>query len=525
MRRYEVAIVGAGPVGLALAVELGQRAVDCVVIERRTDPHHIPKGQNLTQRTMESFYSWGCSEELRAERILPPGFPIAGITAYQNLMSDHWYAPHGREIVQDYYFQENERLPQYLTERVLGRRLRELPDVEVRRGWRARSLRFDGEGAILELAAPDSPGETEVVAARYVVGCDGSKSLVRESAGIQRRGSDFGQPMLLAVFRSRDLAAVVNRFPAATTYRVLNPALHGYWQFFGRVDASEHWFFHAPVGATAEERERGAREQIRASAGAPVDVEFQHVGVWDLRVEVADNYRSGSAFIAGDAAHSHPPYGAFGLNSGLEDVRNLGWKLEAALRGWGGLRLLESYSQERQPVFAQTGEQVIAAGIVRDREFLEQHQPGDGAGEFEAAWREFSAGEPTPLQYEPHYEGSSVVLGEQASSPGVWGRHAFEARPGHHLSPYLLSSGQNVYEALGRHFTLLSLGSGQQEADVFADRAQRLGVPLRVVRDSTGPARDFYAAPLVLIRPDSFVAWAGEDASGADEVLERATGR
>jgi 2-polyprenyl-6-methoxyphenol hydroxylase-like FAD-dependent oxidoreductase len=523
--RYEVAIVGAGPVGLALGVELGQRGVRCVVIERRTRPHQIPKGQNLTQRTMESFYSWGCAAELRAARILPPGFPIANITAYQNLMSDYWFAPPGREVVRDYYFQENERLPQYLTERVLARRLAELPSVEVRSGRTAQSVRFDDEGALIELANPDSPGAGEEVAARYVVGCDGARSFVRESAQIARRGSDFGQPMLLAVFRSRGLAAAVSRFPAATTYRVLNPALRGYWQFFGRVDASEHWFFHAPAGLAAGDRAGDARAQILASAGTPLDIEFEHVGIWDLRVEVAGSYQSGSVFIAGDAAHTHPPYGGFGLNTGLEDVRNLGWKLEAVLRGWGGERLLASYSGERQPVFAQTGEQVIAGGIARDREFLERHRPDGDATQFAAAWRDFAAREPTPSRYEPHYEGSPVVAGGRATSPGVWGRHSFEARPGHHLSPHPLSSGQNVYRELGPHFTLLSLGHPQPEADAFAAQAGKLGVPLRVVRDDAAPARDFYAAPLVLVRPDNFVAWTGDDATAAEEALTQATGR
>jgi 4-hydroxyisophthalate hydroxylase len=523
--QYEVAIVGGGPVGLALGVELGQRGVRCVVIEQRTQQHQIPRGQNLTHRSLENFYAWGCAAELRAERILPPGYPIANITAYQNLGSDYWYMPKGREVVAEYYFQENERLPQYLTERVLARRLAELPSVEVRYGWRLLSLRADDQGAQLELASTSAPDEHDEVSARYVVGCDGARSIVRGTAGIQRRSSEFGLPALLAVFRSRGLAEVTSRFPPATTYRVLNPALQGYWQFYGRVDAVDRWFFHAPADVTTEDREADARAQIQAAAGRPVDVEFQHVGLWELRVTVAEQYRSGSVFIAGDAAHGHPPYGAFGLNTGLEDVRNLGWKLEGALRGWGGEQLLESYSEERQPVFARTGEQVIAAGIARDREFLEQHQPEDGAAAFRAAWDQFAAGEPTPLQYQPHYSGSSVVVDEQTSSPGVWSRYEFPARAGHHLSPYQLSSGRNVFEELGPHFTLLALGGADAAAGDYAASAEELGLPLAVVREDIAAARDFYGASLVLVRPDGFVAWAGHDASGAKAVLERVTGR
>ena len=104
-KRYQVIIVGGGPVGVALAVDLGLRGISCALVERRVEPQHIPKGQNLTQRTLEHFYFWGIVDELRAARMLPPGYPISGIIAYGNLMSEYWYAPPQREIVSSYYFE------------------------------------------------------------------------------------------------------------------------------------------------------------------------------------------------------------------------------------------------------------------------------------------------------------------------------------------------------------------------------------------------------------------------------------
>ncbi|HEY7971354.1 MAG TPA: FAD-dependent monooxygenase, partial [Xanthobacteraceae bacterium] len=109
-KHYQVIIVGGGPVGVALAVDLGLRGVSCALIERRRRLQQIPKGQNLTQRTLEHFYFWGIVDELRAARVMPPGYPIGGVTAYKNLMSEYWHAPPGREIVRSYYFQDNERL-------------------------------------------------------------------------------------------------------------------------------------------------------------------------------------------------------------------------------------------------------------------------------------------------------------------------------------------------------------------------------------------------------------------------------
>src|SRR3954447_18179226 len=126
-RQHEVVIVGGGPVGVALAVELGQRGVDCALVERHLTPVRIPKGQSLTNRTLEHFYFWNCVDELRAARVLPSGYPIGGITAYGNLMSPYFYERTGGTArgprVEDYFFQKNERLPQYRTEAVLRRRL------------------------------------------------------------------------------------------------------------------------------------------------------------------------------------------------------------------------------------------------------------------------------------------------------------------------------------------------------------------------------------------------------------------
>ena len=118
-KRYQVVIVGGGPVGVALAVELGQRGIACALIERRREPQRIPKGQNLTQRSVEHFYYWSVADELRAARILPPSYPMSGIVAYRDLNNEYWAAPPLREIVNHYYFQNNERLPQYQAEHVL----------------------------------------------------------------------------------------------------------------------------------------------------------------------------------------------------------------------------------------------------------------------------------------------------------------------------------------------------------------------------------------------------------------------
>lgn len=509
--QYQVIIVGGGPVGMALAVDLGQRGVSCLVLERRLTPQRIPKGQNLSQRTLEHFFSWGCVDRLRAARLLPAGYPIGGVTVYGDLTSDYWYAPAGREVVSPYYFQENDRLPQYLTEEVLRARAAELPSVSCRFGWAATEIEQDDRGVWVHACRETGRGERAVFAAGYVVGCDGSHSMVRSHLGVERSGSDFAQRMVLAVFRSRELHERLRRFPERTTYRVLHPDLRGYWQFFGRVDVGEEWFFHAPLPADATPETCDVRDLLERAAGFSFPCTFEHTGFWDLRVEVARSYRGGRAFIAGDASHSHPPYGGFGLNTGLEDVANLGWKLSGVVEGWGGDRLLESYGDERQPIFSQTGEDVIARDIERDRAFLERYHPERDRREFEEAWSRLAAQPSWARTYEPHYEGSPVVLGPPGGHSGIHGAHSFAARPGHHLAPRRLSDGSNAFERLGPGFTLFAFGSQAERAGRLQDAARSLGIPLSVVRDTYEGERAAYEAPLVLVRPDQYVAWAGEE--------------
>jgi 2-polyprenyl-6-methoxyphenol hydroxylase-like FAD-dependent oxidoreductase len=505
-KSYQVAIIGGGPVGVALAVELGRRGISCALVERRREPQRIPKGQNLTQRSVEHFYFWGVLDAVRAARILPSSYPMSGIVAYRDLDSEYWSAPPLREIVNPYYFQNNERLPQYQAEYVLRARLAQLGNIATRFGWVAESIKQNAAGVEIAVAEDGGPGR-DLLHADYVVGCDGGHSLVREQAGIKRGGADFDQLMVLALFRSRELHEKLKRFPPRSTYRVIHPELNGYWQFFGRVDVGESWFFHSPVPANTTRDNYDFHALLQKAAGFPFACDFDYVGFWDLKIAVAETYQAGRIFIAGDAAHSHPPYGAYGLNNGLDDVVNLGWKLDATLNGWGSDALLVTYSEERRPIFKETAEDFIEAGIRRDREFLRRYDPVRDAKEFAQAWQNHTnAIGPNVLTYEPHYEGSSIVFGRPGSKSSAKGAHTFEARAGHHLPPRLLSSGRNVFEELGNGFTLLAFET--DDASAFAKAADALRVPLKIVRDSYEAGRRDYEAKLILVRPDRYIAWA-----------------
>jgi hypothetical protein len=401
----------------------------------------------------------------------------------------------------------------------------ELANVEARFGWSAESVEQDAGGARVAIAEERGSGR-DVLEGDYVVGCDGSHSTIRTKLGIARSGPDFNELMVLAVFRSRELHEGLERFPPRSTYRAMHPDLKGYWRFFGRVDLGESFFFHAPVPPDTTKDNYDFHGLLQRAAGFKFACEFDYVGFWDLRIAVAEQYQVGRIFIAGDAAHSHPPYGGYGLNNGLDDVANLGWKLAARLEGWGSDALLTSYTEERRPVFKETAEDFIAARIAIDRDLLERYSPERDRAEFERAWKE-SAGASTTrvLTYEPHYEGSPIVSGPPGGVCSAHGSHTFKARAGHHLPSRHLSSGRNVFEALGTGFTLLAFDAAEPAVAVFEQAARSLGVPLTIVRDDGGDERQAYEARLILVRPDRYIAWTGDGAPDrADTVIRRAIG-
>jgi 2-polyprenyl-6-methoxyphenol hydroxylase-like FAD-dependent oxidoreductase len=520
-KHYQVIIAGGGPVGVALAVNLGLRGISCALIESRATLHRIPKGQNLTQRTLEHFYFWGIADELRAARLMPREHPVGEVTTYGTIMGEYWNAPAGREAVGPYYYEDLDRMPQYQMEAVLRQKVATVAGVDLFLGWTVLSIAQDDGSVRAEIAKEDGE-DRKVLTGDYLVGCDGARSLVRETVGIARSGTDFDKLMVLLVFRSRELNALLKRFPDRSTYRVMHPDFEGFWQFFGRIDADESFFFHAPVASDTDRANFDFREPLFRAIGRDVAVEFDYTGFWESRNAVADTYRKGRVFIAGDAAHTHPPYGGFGLNNGLEDACNLAWKIAARIHGWGGEALLNSYSPERQPVFRDVAEDFIAARIKEDAAFYARHNPARDRADFEAAW----TGRKTDYtdrvrRYEPNYEGSPLVAGPMVGKSGAFGEHRFDARAGHHLSPQMLSSGRNVYEELGQGFTLLAFGAPGGSARAFAEAADKLLIPLKVIEDSFADGRQAYEHRMVLVRPDQFIAWTGEAAPADAGALMR----
>ena len=516
--RQDVIVVGGGPVGLGLAIDLAQRGVKSLVLERSTALHGVPKGQNLTQRTGEHFRRWGVSEAVRKASLIPPEFGNAGIVTYGKLLSDYHYDWFRRSRVRSFYFADNERLPQYRLEEVFRRRVADFAEIEFLQG--ADVVAVDQTASTVSVGF-ERDGIRHTAEAAYAVGCDGARSRTRELLGIESEIDHEGPRMALVVFRSKALHELLDRYPGKSIYNVMNPDMNGYWQFLGRVDLDGGWFFHSPVPAGTEVGNFDFKALLHDMAGAAFELDIEHIGFWDLRISLARSYRAGRVFICGDACHSHPPYGGYGVNTGLEDACNLSWKLDAVLKGWAGEAMLDSYGAERHPVFKSTSQDFIEHMIQDFRDFVSDYAPDRDKMAFEEAWNKRAQAEDSDVtEFLPHYAGSPIVSAEAGQISGARGVHMVRARAGHHLAPQPLPDGTELWDCLGEGFTLFELDGDDDRAAAFETSAGIMGIPLTVIKIDDENLRQTYGCKALLVRPDQFISWVFESGDvDAERVL------
>jgi 2-polyprenyl-6-methoxyphenol hydroxylase-like FAD-dependent oxidoreductase len=538
-----IVIIGAGPTGTALAIDLALRNTPSILVERYDEPQQIPKGQNLTQRTGEHFKSWGICNEIRQATLIPPEYGNEGMVAYGSLLSEYHYDWFKRATVREYYAADNERLPQFETERILRERAAQFDCIEIHKGWTYQSHEESGDRLFVKLKRTNGEDLKEIQAS-YLVGCDGARSRVRESAKITQSSSDTQRRMALLVFHSQQLHEILDsRYPGKTIFNALHPVHQGYWQFFGRVDLNANWFFHSPVPNDAVLDDYDYKKLLYEAVGTEFDFTLNHNAFWDLRFTHADTYRSGRTFISGDAAHSHPPYGGYGVNTGFEDARNLAWKLAARMHGWGTDALLDSYTSERHPVFASTRDDFILAMINSDARFLSEYSPHNDKEAFTKAWQQRATkGQSGVAGFVPHYRGSPIVQAEAALddeliTPGAKAPHSHTPEAGTHLSPRLFGKEAIDFDKLSRDFTLLLPTGDEAIQQQFNRAAATLGIPLTcLTQDEFYENNSIDSAestslpdPCVLVRPDHFIGWVEQvtdresilNSDGADRILAR----
>ena len=513
----DVLIIGAGPVGLSLAIELGRRGVRCLVVEKNDRVGYNPRAKTTNVRSHEHLRRWGISDTLRKASKLPADYPsdiifvtrlngpqLAKIENALNCATEH----------NDLYSSSAQWIPQYVLEEVLRAHAVTFPNVEVRFNSIFAGATQDDQGVTSTIRNVHT-GAEQVIHSQYLVGSDGARSNVREIIKANMEGNRGLAANYNVQFRAPELARL-NPHGPAIQYWIINgdsPSL------IGPMEGLDLWYFIATrIEGSVDDID--PKDLIRRATNLDFEMEILGTSPWLAHSLIADKYSEGRIFLAGDACHLHPPFGGYGMNMGIADGVDLGWKLAAALQGWGGADLLASYEIERRPVHRWMIEEAVANYSALGNHLtlpgLETPGPvGDAtrreAGDviFAAKLREFKT-LGAVLGY--RYVDSPVIVPDGSEAPLL---NSMIYRPSAHpgcLAPHLwLEDGTSLYDHFGPGFTLLSTGAdGDDELQRAEAAATTLHIPFKTIAPNDYRLPRRYMAAFALIRPDQHVAWRGD---------------
>jgi len=497
MPHRSVIIAGAGPVGLALACELGLRGIDCLLIEKRDGTTTVPRQSMVSARNMEFCRRWGVAEAVRTAvwpESRPRDFIYVDNLRGQELMRVKVSAQRDQH---DFTPEAPCPCPQIYFDPILLRRVRTFPNVTVRHNVALESFSHDEAGVTARISDL-ATGNSEAIRARYLVGCDGPAGMVREALGIGLDGLGVMAMSVNIYFHSPELASFHDK-GWARFYRIVDAS--GCWSELIPIDGKELWrltVFDDPASSADPE------ELLRRMAGGAFPHETLNVSRWERRDFVAQSYGRGRILIAGDAAHECSPTGGIGMHTGLEEVVNLGWKLAAMIEGWGGPALVPSYETERRPIARRNVE-----FATRSFNAIARIPGWPAAGDWRANTSWLSV--PEHLKFQYSYEGSSICVpdGTPAIDPEP-PRFVATTLPGIRAPHAWLADGRSTIDLFGDGFTLLRLGERPPDVGALTEAARARRVPLGVVSISDPAIATLYERRLVLVRPDGHVAWRGD---------------
>lgn len=522
----QVLIVGAGPVGLTLAMDLAQRGIDVVVAEtrRRGEAPNV-KCNHVSARSMEIFRRLGVAEALR-EAGLPGDYPhdVAYRTSFtgeelSRIPIPSRNARRGTPIGPDTWWPTPEpphRINQIYLEPILFAHAERTPGVRILNRMRVEGYVQDETGAAATGVNVDT-GETLQFRCEYLIGCDGGRSAVRKAIGATLSGTDVVGRVQSTFFRAPDLLSRTKHAPAWGTFS-LNPRRCGNVY---AIDGRETWLLHNYLKGDEVDFESVDRDwAIREILGVGPDFEYEIISKedWIGRRLVADRFSDRRIFICGDASHLWIPMAGYGMNAGIADAMDLSWMVAACLNGWATPAALAAYEAERQPITEQVSKFAMnhALALQKEREGVPadledrtekgaQARAAAGRALYELNVRQYCCG---GLNFGYYYDRSPLIEYDGTPAPS-YTMDSFEQStvPGCRTPHIWLDDGSSLYDALGPEYTLLRFDPAV-DTKALEDAAHARGVPLKVL-DVQAHAQDVFRHALVLSRPDRHVAWRG----------------
>ncbi len=520
-----VLIVGAGPVGAVLALELAHHNVPSMVVERSVRPSPHPKMDYVNGRSMELIRRLGLTAAIR-ERGVEPHYATDFLwtLGFDQPPVLVWHHPSVDQMRQRFVAVNDGTAPAEPYQRIQGSLLealmreaaRDHPLVDLREGWTLSDLHQDPTGVRATVIDAETRSR-HAVTARYLAGCDGANSTVRRCLGIPVDQAGVSTRHCSVYFTSRD--PVLRRHGRA----FLTIGARGL-NLVSR-DEKDLWTASMPI-PTDDLFAADPIALIQERLGVDFEVdEVLSVAQWEGALTVATRYRRGSAFLVGDAAHQFYPAGGHGANTGIADAVDLGWKLAASLAGWGGPGLLASYELERRPV-ALFNRELCARLLEASRTFGRLAAAGVSIDQLAGVLeQEVYQVDDLGVHFGYRYSASPVICHEPGIAPAwQWRSITATTWPGGRAPAVLLSDGSQLFDRLGTGFTLVDL-SGQGFGRPLVKEAERRTIPMSLLALDDAAVRACWERDLVLVRPDHHVAWR-DDVPPADwdAILNRITG-
>jgi 2-polyprenyl-6-methoxyphenol hydroxylase-like FAD-dependent oxidoreductase len=509
-----------------------------VLAERNEQTTLFPKMDITNGASMELLRRLGVDAEIRAVGVGPEhSFDVIFAAGLNGPVHGRWRLPSVHEqratiaATRDGSVpaQPWQRCSQAIFEAMMMDRAHRDPLVDVRQGWRLQTCSQIGDVVVAQLA--DNDGNTVIVHADYLVGCDGASSRVRTELGIAMDGLKDFTTFALVHFRSLDL----------TNLRALGQFWHLYTSTGAILIAQNEidtWTLHQDLGAEVDDPDPigDPREFVARALGRQIVIdEVLTSSVWRPNAMLADAYGRDRILLAGDAAHTMIPTGGYGMNTGLGDAINLGWKLAAAVQGWGGADLLASYEIERRPIGDRNRNACVenAMVILQHRDMVDAQliEADDAAGQAHRAQiAQFLAANDAEnlslgIELDVRYDNSPVVVPDGSTNP-PWDRKTFvpSVRPGHRAPNVALGETDTLFDQFGRGFTLVDALDDNNQSSRMLSEAADLGLPIRHLILTDPALAALYDHRLVLVRPDLHIAWSGTDVTDAADIIGRACG-